>query len=108
MKQFMSTVAIAAMSIAILARTPAYATLDASFECAGFKATPQEAVDADPVVKTSIEMGEVEYDEHGRKHRDYLHVIHTTLTGKEYDREKQYPNFRHWFTQGNHCCHEIG
>jgi len=46
--------AVAAMSIAML--IPAYAGDHASFECAGFRAVPSEAVDHDPVVKTSIEL----------------------------------------------------
>jgi len=46
--------AVTAMSIAML--IPAYAGDHASFECAGFRAVPSEAVDHDPVVKTSIEL----------------------------------------------------
>jgi hypothetical protein len=86
---------IAATLIALAATMPAHATLDAGFKCTGFRTVPSERIDRDPIVSADVSFGE-KFDRRGRRLPDYLSVVHTTFSGREYDREKQYRHFQHW------------
>jgi hypothetical protein len=62
-----------------------------SFECAGFKTNPSEAIDRDPVIKTSVL---VYFGRPGQ--RSSFEVKHATLAGEKYERENQYRDIRIW------------
>src|SRR5262249_22665440 len=94
MNRILKPLAIAATLIATLAPAKAYAGDHAAFECAGFRAVPPEAIDHDPVVKTSIEL----YAPLRAKDWTMFEVIHTTLKGETFSREKQYRDIRRWST----------
>jgi hypothetical protein len=57
--------------------------IPAEYECGGYRSVPPEAVERDPVVKTSVSMPS-------------FGVTHTTLTGEVYQREDQYRDIRIW------------
>jgi hypothetical protein len=61
----------------------AKAAIPAEYECGGYRSVPPEAVERDPVVKTSVSMPS-------------FGVTHTTLTGEVYQREDQYRDIRIW------------
>jgi hypothetical protein len=53
------------------------------YECAGYRSVPSEAVERDPVVKTSVTVTP-------------FRVKHTSLAGEIYAREEQYRDVRTW------------
>jgi len=63
----------------------------ATYTCAGFKVSPPERKDDDPVVSTEIEVG---FEMDGKRPR--LDVTHTTLKGEVYKRAEQYRDIRFW------------
>ena len=85
------SIAVAALALMAVA-TSAHAGDHASFECAGFKATPPEARDDDPVVATSVEL----YWPLHQNSPSNFDVNHTTLNGENYFRGEQYRNVRMW------------
>jgi hypothetical protein len=60
------------------------------YECAGFKRTPPEALERDPVVKTIIDV------------EQNFFVKHQTLAGFSYIRNEQYRDIRTWTRNGEH------
>jgi hypothetical protein len=90
MTKLLFTAVGAALSLALLA--PAHAGDHVSFECAGFRAEPAEAADRDPVVKTAIGF----YAPRTAKTWTEFEVVHTTLNGESFSREKQYRDIRLW------------
>jgi len=90
--KILKPLAIAAVSIATLIPAKTHAGDHASFECAGFRAVPPEAIDRDPVVKTSIEV----YWPRNEDDPTFFEVNHTTLNGENYSRERQYRDIRRW------------
>jgi hypothetical protein len=61
----------------------AKAAIPAEYECGGYRSVPPEAVERDPVVKTSVVMPSFD-------------VTHTTLAGETYLRGDQYRDIRIW------------
>ena len=61
----------------------ANAAVPAEYECAGYRSVPPEAVERDPVVKTSVTIPS-------------FGVMHTTLAGEAYARVDQYRDVRTW------------
>jgi hypothetical protein len=55
----------------------------AEYECAGYRSVPPEAIERDPVVKTSVTVPP-------------FGVKHTTLAGETYARKEQYRDVRTW------------
>jgi hypothetical protein len=66
------------------------------FECAGFRATPPEIIDRDPVVKTSVAI----YFARTGTQPSSFEVTHATLAGEKYERENQYRDIRTWANRG--------
>ena len=60
------------------------------YQCAGFKHTPPEAPERDPVLKTIIDIKQ-----------NFL-VEHQTLAGVSYIRSEQYRDIRTWTKNGEH------
>jgi hypothetical protein len=75
--------------------SPARAGDHVSFECAGFRAVPPEAVDRNPVVKSSVAV----YWPRNQDDPISFEVTHTTLSGESYLRDQQYRDIRLWSNQ---------
>ncbi len=78
-------------AIAMIA-SPVHASIIISVECAGFRTTPPETIDRDPVVKTSVELIFMP----GKNQPLSFTVGQATLAGNTYERTNQYRDIRSW------------